>query len=786
MKFLERLGETRPRLVLAASVLTALLLLLTAALPSIWPKTFAPLNGVEVDTDPENMLAADNPARVLHRESKNTFDLYDQVVVGIFREEHPDGVFNSETLSRVYALTEYASGLEGVIHPQILAPSTVDYIEQAGVGSVSFDWLMPHAPETQAEADQVRQRLLDLPMMKGTVIDAEGRALLLYIPIESKDQSYRVSTALLDKIAALDPPDGEAYHITGLPVANDTFGVQMFKQMAISAPTAMALIFVLMLLFFKRVSLVLSPMIVAMLSVIPTMALLVITGNTVHIMSSMIPIFIMPIAVLDGVHILSEFYDRYPTTRDRRKAIREVIEALWRPMLFTSLTTTAGFASLMLAPIPPVQVFGLFVAIGVMLAWLFTMTVIPAYVVLFLKDEKLQDFGLRSEKGGGDPHGVLAAVGRFTSRRARWILGASVLLLGFSVYGISSIQINDNPVKWFEADHRIRQADTIVNQHFAGSYPAYLRFDAEAEGSFKEPELLRYLADFQAHMEADPAVGKTISLNAIVKTVLRELLGGNEADFRVPDNRQAVAQTLLTYEGSHRPDDIFHFTTPDFSSGVVWFQLTSGDNTQMSRVVQRASDYLAQHPGPIELEAEWFGLTYINVVWQQQMVGGMGKALISSFIVVFLLMALLFRSVIWGLFCMVPLTLTISLIYGLIGLIGKDYDMPVAVLSSLSLGLAVDYAIHFLARSREIRTKYNSWPETVGPVFGEPARAISRNIIVIGVGFLPLILAPLMPYKTVGVLISSILLIAGAASLLVLPALLSTFARRVFKNEPSK
>jgi len=768
---------------MVVSVSAAIILLLLAALPTVWPGAFSPLNPLKVDTDPENMLPSDEPARVMHRASKESYDLYDQVVLGIFRENHGRGVFNPETLGRVYELVEFAQEIDGVIKPQIMAPSTVDHIEQAGIGSVSFNWLMPQPPENQEEADEIRRRLLDLPMMKGTLIDERGRALLLFIPIRTKDLSYEVSTALLKKIDAFDVPPGEDYHITGLPVANDTFGVQMFKQMAISAPTAMALIFILMLLFFKRVSLVISPIVVALLSVLITMSLLVITGNTVHIMSSMIPIFIMPIAVLDAVHILSEFYDRYPSTRDRRKTIRQVIDALWRPMLFTSLTTTAGFASLALASIPPVQVFGIFVALGVMLAWLLTMTVIPAYVILFLRDEKLQSFGLQADKNGGQKEGFLAAAGRFTFRRAQWILAAAVVFLALAVYGITLIRINDNPVKWFEKNHRIRHADTIINEHFSGSYPAYLRFESKEEGTFKKPEVLRYLADFQKHMEADAAVGKTLSLNVIVKTVYRELLGGEDENYRVPDSSQAVAQTLMTYESSHRPDDIFHFTTPDYQSGVVWFQLASGDNRQMSRVVRKAKAYLAENAAPVELAAEWFGLTYINVVWQDRMVGGMARALVSSFAVVLLLMMVLFRSVTWGLFCMVPLTLTISIIYGVIGLVGTSYDMPVAVLSSLSLGLAVDYAIHFLARSRELRRRHSSWKETVAAAFGEPARAISRNIVVISVGFLPLILAPLVPYKTVGVLISSILLIAGAASLLVLPALLTVTARFAFKNE---
>jgi len=121
---------------------------------------------------------------------------------------------------------------------------------------------------------------------------------------------------------------------------------------------------------------------------------------------------------------------------------------------------------------------------------------------------------------------------------------------------------------------------------------------------------------------------------------------------------------------------------------------------------------------------------------------------------------------------MIPLTVTVALIYGIIGLVGKDYDMPVAVLSSLTIGLAVDFAIHFLVRSRVLQESSGPWKETLPHVFSEPARAILRNVIVIAVGFTPLLAAPLVPYITVGTLMASILLLSGGITLLILPALM--------------
>jgi predicted RND superfamily exporter protein len=131
---------------------------------------------------------------------------------------------------------------------------------------------------------------------------------------------------------------------------------------------------------------------------------------------------------------------------------------------------------------------------------------------------------------------------------------------------------------------------------------------------------------------------------------------------------------------------------------------------------------------------------------------------------------------------MIPLSMTIIFVYGLIGFVGKDYDMPIAVLSSLSLGLAIDYAIHFLARSREIHAKTQNWKQTVEQMFQEPARAISRNIFVVGIGFLPLLLSPLKPYQTVGFFIAAILITAGIATLFIIPASITLFQKTLLKK----
>ncbi len=856
---------------LVTIVMVAFTLILGALIPLI-----------KVDTDPENMLSEDEPVRIFHNQTKKNFTLSDIVVVGIVNNKDPNGVFNPSSLTRIYELTEFSKTLRwpdeensdeqiGVIEVDLLAPSTIDHIGQGGPGVVTFEWLMKKPPTTQAEALEIRDKAMSNPLLKGTVISENGKTICLYLPLTSKDLSHRVYTELNKEIVKYE--GDEEYHITGLPVAEDTFGVEMFIQMAISAPLAMVVIFLLMLLFFRKLVLVISPMIVAMVSVISTMGLLIGLGYPVHIMSSMIPIFLMPIAVVDSVHILSEFFDLYTKEKGRKKTTLEVMDNLFMPMLYTSLTSAAGFASLALTPIPPVQVFGIFVAIGIMTAWLCTITFVPAYIMM-IKESSLENFGSAKVQGKKETllSKLLIKTGRFTYAKAKPILIVILVATAVAIYGITRIEINDNPVKWFSKSHPIRRADIELNKHFSGTYMAYLVLEPVDDGSvqtqyisdlrkrfseksfklkdefpgvtniipevekilleqaseaktkeelldkliavgndkldtaaekdvdiwyeltgffeiekgnlklFKQPDVLRYISTLQKHLENEGLVGKSSSVADVVKKVHQELIDGREENYKIPDSAAAVAQCLLQFQSSHNPDDLWHMVTTDYMRTNIWTQLPSGDNKDMEKVVKAVDEFFESTPFPVPLKHSWAGLTYINTVWQNKMVWGMLQSFLGSFIIVFIMMSILFRSPLWGIVCMVPLLITVTVIYGIIGLVGKDYDMPVAVLSALSLGMAVDFAIHFLERARTSYAETGSWQKSTDEMFGEPARAITRNVLVIAIGFLPLLAAPLIPYKTVGIFLCAIMALSGAVTLFALPAILKLAEKALFKR----
>lgn len=750
---LTRFALDRPKLVVLSTIL------LTLVFAAQFPR-------IAIDTDPENMLESDQPDRVLYDRVKEEFGISDLIVVGIIDSQ---GIFRTEALESVARATDEILKIPGVIIPDLVSLTTTDNVKSTG-GFLEIGPVMAEVPRTSGALEALRRDITGNPFLADKLASSDGTAVALYIPIERKDMSYRIAGEIRG-ILERELLPGQTFHLAGLPVAEDTFGHEMFVQMAIVAPLAFIVILALVFLLFRSAAFLVPVGVDAMFAVIWAMGLLIGTGQTVHIMSSMIPVFLMPIAILDDVHVLSAFFDRYRELGDKRRALVECMRPLYRPMLFTSLTSAVGFASLGLADIPPVRIFGLFVAFGILVAWLFSMTMVPALISM-VRDEHLEKVRRTAGSGHSILDRLLQGLGASSFSRARAVLIGTLALVVVGVIGVSRIQVNDNPVKWFRASHPMRIADVEMNRLFGGTYMAYVVAESAQTDVFRQPETLRYVARLQSVLEEDPLVGKTSSVADIVKRINYVLRDNDPVYDAIPESRDAVGQFLFLFESSGDPDDLDNFLDRDARQANVWVQMKGGDNQQMEAVEDRLAGFISSNPPPGDLTIQWSGLTYINKVWQDLMVVGMFRAILGSLAVVFVLMLIQFRSLSMAVLSMIPLGFAILFSYGLIGWAGKDYDMPIAVCSALSLGLGIDFAIHFLQRFRERFATSGGLAETNSYMFGEPGRAIVRNAIVISIGFLPLVVSPLTPYVTVGLFFALLMLASTLATLVLLPAAL--------------
>jgi len=737
------LAINRPRFIIASALVIAVVL---AAL----------IVRVQIDTDPENMLPGDDPVRVLNDSVRDDFGTKDVIALGIVDE---GGVLRPETIGAASMLIDEISALDGVVGEQVVSFKSATDVQS---GALSSD-------DVESIATVVNENAL----FAGRVISSDAQALAIFIPLKSKGDANGVSSSIDSLINESGLPVSTETYVAGLPLAEEAFGRDMFIQMGILAPLAGFLIFLLMLYFFRRLSLVIPAMAVAMLSVIWTMGLMIGMGFTVHIMASMIPIFLMPIAILDSIHVLSEFFDRYPRYRDRRETLRAVYKELFVPITYTTLTTAVAFAFLALAPIPPVRVFGIFVAFGVLSAWALTMLFIPAFIMLLGEEGLARVTTINTGWSSRVLDRGLQWLGGWAVGGSRLILPAFFLLAIVAVPGITRIKVNDNPVNWFKPGSDIRQSTEVLNDHLPGVYNTSLVVEAEAPATLSDPAVAAAVADLQDRIAANEFVGQTTSYVDVVTTENYLANDRDEASRTIPGDRTAIEVSLASAAASPELAAVGSLITSDYQRANVQILMNNGDNTAMQSVIDDAESYVAEQTLPAGVTVEWAGETYLNLVWQDKMVSGMLKAFLSTFLVVFVLMGLLFRSLRWALLAMVPMSVTILLVYGTLGLVGKDYDMPLAVLSTLVLGIGVDFAIHFVQRYRELADKLGSSREALQKFFDEPARALTRNALIIAIGFVPLLFASLVPYIIVGALLASIMLLSWLATLLLLPALIT-------------
>ncbi|MBI4710467.1 MAG: MMPL family transporter, partial [Nitrospirae bacterium] len=378
---------------------------------------------------------------------------------------------------------------------------------------------------------------------------------------------------------------------------------------------------------------------------------------------------------------------------------------------------------------------------------------------------------------------------------------AGLLLFAAAIFGLTKITVNNNMVEWFKKDSEVRVADTVMNSALGGTSLGYVVAVANEDDFIKTPEAMRYLEGLQKHLEKLPVVGKTVSAADYVKRINRVLHDDDPKYDAVPDTKEAIGQYLFLFSMSAKQSDLDNVVDPSFRKANIWVQLKTWDARAMMDVINASDEYKKAHP--ISLELKPAGIAYFNLIWNHEVLLDMLKGFIAALIAVFIILIFNFRSVKWALVGYAPLLFTILLIYGVVGFAGKDFDMPISVLSCLSLGMAVDFAIHFISRfkrkiveSLELRVKSSEEKELQTPdselitqsllwTAARPGKGIMRNAVLFASAFSVMLFAPLTPYITVGAFIVSMMLLSAVMTIIYLPALIVLLKGWLFECECS-
>lgn len=765
-----------PKLIVFLSILFTLVFM------SQFPKA-------RTDTNPKHMLPETSDVRVWNDEVEKTFALYeDMIVVGIANEK---GVLNKDTLGKIKRITNEIMKIKGVAAIDVNSfPTITNVTAEAGVLKVAP--LMTEVPKTDEEIDVLRKMLFENPLFVNRIISKDGKTTAIYVPLERGANGKIIADTLREIVKKEGGP--EKYYIAGDPVARDTFGAEMFKLMAIFAPIAGMVMLGVRYLMFRDLFLSVTLMMDAMISIIWSMGLLIALGFPIHIMSSMSPVFLMAVAT-DSIHIFNEFYFRYRENRDKRAAIIETMNAVGRPVRYTALATAAGFAVLLFMNIIPVKVFGGLVAFGTIALRILSFSFIPA-MFTFVKEEKLEKGSVGEDIASSRTSQFLKSLASFGAHKPKATVLAGLILFVVAIIGITKIVVNNNMVEWFKKSSEVRIADNVMNNALGGTSLGYVIAISKEPEFIKTPEAMRYIEGLQRHLERLPVVGKTASVVDYVKRINRVLHDDDPKYDAVPDSKETIGQYLFLFSMSAKPSDLDNVVDYPFQKANIWVQLKTWDAQAMRDVIKAVDEYKKTHSPPMEFKPA--GIAYFNFVWNDQVLWDMLRGFILALFVVFAILIFNFRSVKWAIVGYTPLLFTILLIYGVVGFVGKDFDMPISVLSCLSLGMAVDFAIHFISRfkqrlseSSDLGVQSLEAPKTLDSKLitdsllwtaARPGKGIMRNAALFASAFSVMLFASLTPYITVGAFIVSMMMLSAIMTIIYLPALITLLQGWLFKK----
>lgn len=730
---------------------------------------------IKTDTNPKNMLPATSDVRVWNDEVDKTFGLYeDTIVLGVVNDK---GILNPGTLEKIRRITDDILAIKGVAARDVSSFTTITNVT-SDAGTLRVAPLMTQTPKNEVEIAALRKQLFESPLFINRIISPDGKTTAIYAPLEKGANGKEIADRIREIVKK--EKGEEKYFIAGDPVARDTFGVEMFKLMAIFAPIAGCVMLLVRYLMFRDLFLSVTLMMDAMISIVWSMGLLIGLGFPVHVMSSMAPVFLMAIAT-DSIHIFNEFYFRFREKKDKRAAIIETMQAVGRPVRYTALATAAGFGVLLFMNIIPVKVFGGVVVFGTLSLRLLSFSFIPA-MFTFVKEDKIARIAEAEDVGLNGTSRFLRKLAGFGTHHPKSTVLVGLALLLIALIGISRITVNNNMVEWFKQGSEVRVADREINKALGGTSLGYVVGIANEDDFVKNPEAMRYLEGLQRHIEKLPVVGKTFSVADYVKRINRVLHDDDPKYDVIPDSKDAVGQYLFLFSMSAKQSDLDNVVDPSFRKANIWVQLKTWDARAMETVIKAVDEYKKAHPIAMELKPA--GIAYFNMIWNHEVLWDMVKGFILALIAVLLILALDFRSIKWAIIGYMPLLFTIVLIYGAIGFAGKDFDMPISVLSCLSLGMAVDFAIHFVSRFRQrmATTPDEDLTEALLWTAARPGKGIMRNAILFAASFAVMLFAPLTPYITVGAFIVTMMLLSSVMTIICLPALITLTQRWLIKG----
>ena len=683
--------------------------------------------------------------------------------------------------------------------------------------------LYEETPETPAEIKSLRSQVLANELFRNYLYSEDGRHTGIFVELATDEDDSENLYAIYQALERVfeENPGEDIHYIAGFPIIAATLRTVIDRDTKKFFPFVALLAVFFLWLTFRGFIGVAVPMLVVGFSILFTLAIMVIFEVPLNSITSALPVFLISIGVADGIHMFSEYRDNRLEGQPREKAVSLMLEKLALPVTMTSITTAVGFFSLTVSDIIPILTFGIFVAIGTLLAMMLSLVFIPALLMVLpeKKTESAVDSATTTATSSGmhQENFMDRLIQKFLEGLTSWVLSnAKIILLGtliisgFSVYGLLQLKVESNLESYFKADAPFVVANKAMEK-MSGSRTINIVIKINEEGEpWKNPENLKLVEDFQNFLSAEQRVKRTFSLVDLIKRI-SYAFNENRTEFnRLPQTveileseetfeengqivkrgvkreisgRDLVAQYLVLYENSGG-DVLSDVIDSEYRNLNLTVNISSNSTIEEEKLLMRIDEYAAQHFPPqfIMISA---GMVPINVATSTEVVSSQILSLSGSLLAVLLMLVLIFHSFYRGVMGMIPLAFTVLFNFGIMGYSGVNLDIGTALVSSIVIGIGVDYSIHYLSRMFSEITQGADLQDAIASTVRRSGKAITSNAVTVGFGFLALGVSEFLPLVTLSWMIWLTLNISALATMILLPALAVTIPN-VLKLGPSE
>ncbi len=687
-------------------------------------------------------------------------------IIGIVARK--GGVFTPSILGKVYRITQGLRETPGIIETSLLSVAS-PYVTAVVSGHDGMDIhpLMNGPVATPEDIRRMREAVRQDKLFRGNLVSTDGTATMIVADFDDRLTDVAIAQRV-EELVSPERDESVTIALAGAPILTDAL-THYTALVGILFPLAVAAIGLIHYEAFRTLQAMLLPLVTALLSVVWALGIMGALGQPMDTWTAITPVVILAVAAGHAVQILKRYYEEYAVTDNSEQAVIRSLSAVGPVMLTAGLIASAGFASLMTFDISSVRVFGLLLASGILSALVIEMTFTPACRCLLPAPHSRE---LRREGQASWLDGALEALAAVVVSHPRPVLLSALGAVLLTSLGVLSIEVDNSFRLWFASFTQVRKDDALLNAKLPGTATLRILVEGQQDGVLQVPAVLNAMSDLQAFMESAPNIGGVMSISDHVKRMNQATHDGDSSFYAIPDEQRLIAQYLLVYSMSASPDGLGAFVDSSYRRAVIR-AFSKTDTAGFSRAfLNRLQEYAAQRfqglPVTVRIAGGTLGVqTAMNdVVVHEKVVN-----VIQVAAVIFVLSALVLRSLLGGLFVFTPLACAVLVNLGIMGWSHTWLDMTTATITAMGVSIGADFAIYLIFRIREESVAGESMEQAIRISLRTSGKAIFFVSSAVALGYMVLPFSGFSVWVRLGVLTALIVSVSALATLTIVPSL---------------